>query len=132
VPGAFSQARRLDQVEEMAREAIALVRDLPPDEIDVVVHPEIPDPEIETLLRDVRYHRNVAEEAAELAASGSIEAAKRLAERGYGVRDIGSLLGVSFQRAAQLTSAPEARGSIREAHASYDLGIRRPDLIIRR
>lgn len=132
VPGAFSQARRLDQVDAMAREAIALVLDLSPDEIDVVVQPQIPDASIEALLRDVRYHRNVAEEASRLAASGSIEAARRLTEHGYGVRDVGSLLGVSFQRAAQLTSAPETARSVREVRASYDAGTRRPHLILRK
>lgn len=37
LPGVFSQASRLDQVEGMAREAIALYLDASPDSFDVTV-----------------------------------------------------------------------------------------------
>jgi len=35
--GVFTQARRLDRVEFMARDAIALLLDVPPDSFDVTV-----------------------------------------------------------------------------------------------
>ncbi|SBT51113.1 type II toxin-antitoxin system HicB family antitoxin [Micromonospora auratinigra] len=37
VEGVFSQARRLDQVEAMAREAIALMLDVDPQSFDITV-----------------------------------------------------------------------------------------------
>ncbi len=37
VPGVFSQAKRLDRVEEMAREAIALLLEVPADSFEVDV-----------------------------------------------------------------------------------------------
>jgi len=40
--GVHSQARRLDQVDGMAREAIALFLDVPPDSFEVAVEPEVP------------------------------------------------------------------------------------------
>ncbi|MDQ6900484.1 MAG: type II toxin-antitoxin system HicB family antitoxin, partial [Candidatus Dormibacteraeota bacterium] len=39
VDGAMTQAPRLDQVEEMAREVVALLLELPADSFDVVVRP---------------------------------------------------------------------------------------------
>lgn len=38
VRGAHSQARRLDQVEAQARDAVALLLDVPPDSFDMDVH----------------------------------------------------------------------------------------------
>lgn len=37
LPGVFSQTRRLDGVEVMARNAISLLLEVPPDSFDVVV-----------------------------------------------------------------------------------------------
>ena len=42
VKGAFSQARRLDQVEGMAREAIALILDVDRQSFDIEVLPDLP------------------------------------------------------------------------------------------
>jgi predicted RNase H-like HicB family nuclease len=42
IPGVFSQARRLDQVEDMAREALALFLDAAPDSFDIVVQRGLP------------------------------------------------------------------------------------------
>ena len=120
VPGAYSQSRRLDQVEALARDAIALIRDVDPQSFDVQVEPVL-EPSLEHLLRNVRYHRSVADEAAELATAGSAEAARRLTEHHYTVRDIGSLLGLSFQRAAQLTGMPPHDRQIRETATTYEV-----------
>ena len=120
VPGAYSQSRRLDQVEALARDAIALIRDVDPQSFDVQVEPVL-EPSLEHLLRNVRYHRSVADEAAELATAGSAEAARRLSEHHYTVRDIGSLLGLSFQRAAQLTGMPPHDRQIRETATTYEV-----------
>lgn len=42
ITGAFSQAGRLDQVEGMAREAIALLLDVDPRSFAIEVRPEMP------------------------------------------------------------------------------------------
>ena len=42
VPAAFTQARRPDQVEAMAREVIALLLDVPEDAFDLRLEPVVP------------------------------------------------------------------------------------------
>jgi predicted RNase H-like HicB family nuclease len=42
IKGLHSQARRLDQVEDMARDAIALMLDVPAESFAVEVRPELP------------------------------------------------------------------------------------------
>jgi bifunctional DNA-binding transcriptional regulator/antitoxin component of YhaV-PrlF toxin-antitoxin module/predicted RNase H-like HicB family nuclease len=42
IPGVFSQARRLDQAEETARDGIALMLEVPEDSFDVVVEAQLP------------------------------------------------------------------------------------------
>lgn len=51
LPGVFSQARRLDGVEVMARDAISLLREVPPDSFDVVVRERLL-PEVERIVPD--------------------------------------------------------------------------------
>ncbi|MFF5172165.1 helix-turn-helix domain-containing protein [Micromonospora sp. NPDC000089] len=96
--GVFSQARRLDQVEAMAREAIALMLDIAPDSFDVVVHPEVPGEvaRARQARTELRQAERSAEEATRLAA-------RALLSEGYTVRDAGELLGISPQRVSQIT-----------------------------
>jgi len=101
IPGVFSQARRLDQTEYMARDAIALMLELPEDSFDVVVEAQLP-PGVAQILTDTITARLEAEAAQELARSASDAAARALREQGLPVRDIGRLLGVSYQRAAKI------------------------------
>jgi predicted RNase H-like HicB family nuclease len=102
--GFFTQARRLDQVEEMARDAIALTLEVAPDSFDVTVAPELP-AKVQAVLDEVRSSREAAEHAAELAALKAREAARVLHEKeGMPLRDVGRVLGVSHQRAHQLVS----------------------------
>jgi predicted RNase H-like HicB family nuclease len=93
VAGAVTQARRLDQVEAMAREVVSLLLEVAPDSFDLDVRAAIPD--------EVR---------AELARARDLQrqAARKLREQGLTVADVGAVLGVSFQRASQL---PEQRAS---------------------
>ncbi|MFB9849434.1 type II toxin-antitoxin system HicB family antitoxin [Micromonospora andamanensis] len=102
--GVFSQARRLDQVEPMAREAIALMLDVDPSSFDVEVRPELPQ-EV-TRARKARSALRRAEESAEEA---TITAARALLAKGYTVRDAGALLGISAQRVSQLAPRKRAR-----------------------
>jgi len=99
LPGLFSQARRLDQVEATTRDAIAVLLDVSPKSFDVVVQPEVPG-EV-TKARRARAKLVEAEQSAEKA---TVEAAKALVAKGYTVRDAGKLLGISPQRVSQLTA----------------------------
>lgn len=98
----FTQARRLDQVEAMARDAISLVLEVAPDSFDIVIEPVLP-AEIQALVDEVRRTRDIATGAADLAALTARKATRILHDQeGLPLRDVGRILGVSHQRAHQL------------------------------
>lgn len=101
VPGAVTQARRLDQVEAMAREVVSLLLEVPPDSFDLDVQAAIPD-EVRAELAHARDLQRQAERTQAEAATLVRDAARKLREQGLSVADIGAVLGVSFQRASQL------------------------------
>lgn len=101
VPAAHSQARRLDQAEDVARDLIALMTDTDPDSFDVDIRVQLPGQVRADLQRAEELRQEAARsqrEAAVLARS----AARRLHDAGLPLRDIGKLLKVSHQRAHQL------------------------------
>jgi predicted RNase H-like HicB family nuclease len=103
--GVFSQARRLDQVEPMAREAIALMLDVDVDSFHVEVKPKVPDEVVRA-----RQARSALREAEQSAEEATRHAATELLRQGYTVRDAGKLLGISPQRVSQITaSKPSTR-----------------------
>jgi predicted RNase H-like HicB family nuclease len=93
-----SQARRLDQVEDMARDAIALMLDVPAESFAVEVRPELPP----AAARAVEARR-AAKDAAKEAEEGTTQAVRELLGDGFTVRDIGAMLGLSPQRISQIT-----------------------------
>jgi len=102
--GVHSQARRLDQVEAMAREAIALLRDVPADSFDVRVEPHL-DPDAEATVAAATTASQKARGAAEDASRLQREAARALVGKyRLTVRDAGTLLRLSPQRVSQLTA----------------------------
>ena len=107
--GVFSQARRLDQVEPRAREAIALMLDIEEvevGELDLCVEP--PD-SVAALLDEMHSSEATAVTARERAASLRQQVAQQLREDGYPVRDIGRLTGVSHQRVSQILTSVRRR-----------------------
>lgn len=100
-PGVHSQVRRIDQAEEMARDAISGVLDIAPDSFEIVVAPEVP-AAARALVGKATEARSQAARAQDAAAQLTRDAAQHLVERGLTVRDAGVLLGVSHQRIAQL------------------------------
>lgn len=127
LPGVLTQARRLDQVEEFAREAVDLaisVGHAPKSKYAVNVEARVPG--LDDDLATVRAVRADAERFQVEAAERTRVIARRLAERGLTVRDIGAALGVSHQRAAQLvgkkaastSKAPAKKASARRTPAA--------------
>lgn len=97
-----TQALSLRQVEEMARDLIAIMTDTEPDSFELVI--EWPT-DIATSLDAYRAKVAAAEKAAEDAVQARLDAAATLQGEGATVRDIGALMGVSFQRAQQIIEA---------------------------
>lgn len=98
----LTQARRIDEVERMARSIIAL--HLGTDDqrsFGIEVETRLPGELVDELAR-ARELREQADEANRQAAALSRDAARRLADQGLTIRDIGAILRVSFQRASQL------------------------------
>ena len=103
LPGVFSQARRLDQVESMAREVIALMLNVPEDTFDITVEPDLDSlggirEAIEAALRE----RERASAAQDAASSAMRHAVSEVRASGYTSRDAGLLLGISNQRISQI------------------------------
>jgi hypothetical protein len=92
VPMGMTQARRIAEVQPMARDLIASLLDIPPDSFELAIRFE----------GDLADHAAVAIEAralaraaAERAEAESREAARYLVDQGLAVRDVAALLQVS-------------------------------------
>lgn len=105
-----TQARHLREVDTMARDLIALTTDSDPATVDLDVHVEVPAATRRHLQRAERL-RGQARDSQSKAAAELRAAAQELARSGLPLRDIGQLLGVSYQRAHQLVSADLSRAS---------------------
>lgn len=98
--GAVSQVRRLDQVSDDIREAVAYLAGLPEDDVAIDVVPVLPQAYREHAAR-AKEEREEAR-ARERAAAESRMAARALREAGLALRDVGTVMGISHQRASQL------------------------------
>jgi hypothetical protein len=106
----YTQARHLREVDDMARDLIAVMDGIDPGDITLNIDIEMP--------ADVRAHldkaaelRMRAESVRRQASAEHHAAARALRERGLTVRDIGRILGVSYQRAHQLISDSATRAA---------------------
>jgi predicted RNase H-like HicB family nuclease len=100
--GVFSQARRLDQVDAMAREAIALmlgINEADVGDLDINVKPP---PRVVDLLETLRRSEVQAEQARKTLTETQRRAAEQLRAEGLPLRDVGALLGVTHQRVSQI------------------------------
>ncbi|MFT4188550.1 MAG: hypothetical protein QM621_08200 [Aeromicrobium sp.] len=99
--GVFTQARTYSEVEAMAADAVATVYDIDPAEVEVRVELLVP-PEVRAHMDEAARLREQAADANRRSAEEARVAARELRARGLSLRDIGAVLGVSFQRAGQL------------------------------
>lgn len=96
-----TQAKRLDQVEHMARDLVAAMRDVEMGDVAVELLFKV-DPELDGLIVATRSAVEQAREAQAKATEASRATAVRLKTAGLSLRDIGELTGVSYQRVHQL------------------------------
>lgn len=103
-PAALSEVVRLDQA-DVIREAISFVAGVPEAsvEYELII---VVDPLVAEHLGAARSLRSQAAELTADAADELTRAARTLRDSGLTVRDVGTLIGVSYQRAHQLLSRP--------------------------
>ena len=102
-PSAISLVTRLADAAEHQREAIAFVAEVDQADVEVVVTPHLPDGVYDHMTR-AKALRQQAADANEAAAREARAAAAGLVGAGIPLRDVGTILGVSHQRAHQLAS----------------------------
>jgi predicted RNase H-like HicB family nuclease len=112
--GVYSQARRLADVEAMARDAIALMLDVEPNSFDVSVESVLGSDAAE-LVEQALAGRLEAERAARRASAQLRVAVDRLAASGLTVRDIAHILGLSHQRIAQVSGSRRTVAAVHRA-----------------
>ncbi|MFT8637149.1 MAG: hypothetical protein ABF811_04215 [Pseudoclavibacter sp.] len=99
--GRGTQARTTDEIEPMAADLITAMTDEPHPCVEVEIR--LPD-DIRAALDEVARARTIEAEQRRLAADQLRLAARKLRAHRLPLRDIGSVLGVSHQRASQLVS----------------------------
>jgi predicted RNase H-like HicB family nuclease len=109
LPGAYGQARRLDQVTREARDVVSLITGEPEENIDIKLDARL-DPSLERVVSGARSAQEELAARHEATLAAIREAAAELSDQGVSIRDIGTLLGVSFQRISQLLGAKERVG----------------------
>jgi predicted RNase H-like HicB family nuclease len=100
LPGLFTQARRLDQVAAVVADAARLLTDVA---VEVAVRPALPD-DVQSAVERVRAETAEAERAQRRAAEEVRALVSNLKAKGFSVRDVGTVLGVSPQRVSQLSA----------------------------
>lgn len=100
-----TQARRISEVAGQARDFICTVTDKAPSEVGVNVTINVDGIDVTARADKVFKDRELAHGYAASAQLEAKQLARDLASHGVAVRDVGEVLGVSFQRAQQLISA---------------------------
>lgn len=103
--GLFSQAKRLDQVEATAREAIAMMLDIDESSVGPVEVTATPPASVVDLIEELKKSVAIATEASTAAAAARREVAQLLHDEGLPLRDVGELLGLSHQRVSQILAS---------------------------
>ena len=100
----LTQARRLSEVELMARELIAVSKDIALEQVHVAVSLALVGglANVTERVAEIAARRQEAADLERQAAQDATALAQDLSERNIPVRDVGAILGVSHQRAHQL------------------------------
>ena len=101
--GVVSQTRRLAHAAEEMREAMAYQAGISPDEINVAIDVILP-ANISELKARAEMQREQAEKLAAEAQQSARDVALAMKKDGMTVRDMGEILGVSYQRAQKLAA----------------------------
>lgn len=101
--GVVSQTKRLDRAEDEVTEAIAFQSGLEPGDFAVDVVPVLPG-EIEQLRVQADDLGAKAKAASEEAAAARTALARKMKDAGFTLREMGQVVGVSYQRAAALVA----------------------------
>jgi DNA-directed RNA polymerase specialized sigma subunit len=104
-PGAHTQARRLDKAESSARDMLSLLLDKAPDSFDVEIVPDLTDPERLALEGIDEAKANYELAKVQITRRQREAAALLVKGEGLTIRDAGAIMGISYQRIAQLTAA---------------------------
>lgn len=99
-----TQARNLNEVDEMARDLIALIEDIPSDSFEITQEIRLP----ASIANHVERSRALREQELRVRAEAAAEireAAREMAALRMTLHDIGKSLGVSYQRASQLVNS---------------------------
>ena len=102
--GAVSQTKRLAHAADEMREAMAYQAGVSPDELNIVVDVILPAAIAELKTRADKQRDEAARLTAQ-AKESTRELAAAMKKSGMTVRDMGEILGVSYQRAQKLASA---------------------------
>lgn len=108
----LTQARRLGEVEDMARSFIAVDQDLAPSEVELK-KPQVlvAGNDLASTMKEILALRLSARKLEEQVAALMVETATKLAKAEVPLRDIGTVLDVSHQRVHQLLHSAVASGS---------------------
>ncbi len=101
--GGLTQARRLSEAKSMARSLIAITLDVPADSFDVDVEVEkVGTVKVAERTAQLRATRETAARLDREVQTDAESLARDLASEGIPLRDIGDILGISYQRAHQI------------------------------
>ncbi|WP_427015409.1 sigma factor-like helix-turn-helix DNA-binding protein [Pseudarthrobacter sp. P1] len=112
VKGAFTQARRLNEVEEMARSVVADLLEIDGSSIEVVLEVEL-SPAEQAIVAEAQGKLATAEEASKVAAEANQRAVSQLRGDGYTTREVAAILGISAGRVNQIETKGKKKGSER-------------------
>ncbi|MBP3088322.1 transcriptional regulator [Corynebacterium sp. sy017] len=100
-PGIITQARRLDEIPDVIKDALTLFPELTDDPQNAVIHVDVSNEDL-AFATEARELNEKAHELSMQASAAMHSAAQDLSKQGFTLRDIGALLGVSHQRAQKL------------------------------
>lgn len=105
VPGAITQSRRLDQVESDVAEVLELMTGESPDDYELTLDWHVPG-QAGTTAAEANRLRAEAEDMQDRLFIATRSAVHELRDAGFSYRDIGTMTGMSYQRAQQIARKP--------------------------